>query len=69
PPQKPAEVIKKLKKLDFEVDHATGSHQVLYKEGHPRPVVVPFHSRDLKKGTLAGILKQADVSREDYLSL
>jgi len=69
PPQKPRELLKKLKKLGFEVDHTTGSHKVLYKEGHSRPVVVPFHNKDLKKGTLRGILKQAKVSREEYLSL
>ena len=41
-----------LRRAGFAVDHHTGSHAVLYKPGHPNPVTVPMHTRDLKLGTL-----------------
>lgn len=69
PPQKPKELIKKLAKVGFFVDHVTGSHKILYKEGHPRPVVVPSHNKDLKKGTLLSILEQAELSKDEFLKL
>jgi len=35
----------------------------------PGQVVVPFHRRDLKRGTLLSILKQAGLSRQQFLEL
>jgi hypothetical protein len=32
-------------------------------------VVVPYHKKDLPKGTLLEILKQAGISREEVLAL
>jgi len=32
-------------------------------------VVVPFHNKDLKRGTLHVILKQADLTVEEFIEL
>ena len=69
PVVKPRVVIKKLKKRGFVVDHVSGSHFILYKEGSPFPVTVPMHNRDLKPGTISSILDQAGVTVEEFLRI
>lgn len=59
-----AEVIRALTRLGFEVVRQRGSHVIL-RSGQ-MGCVVPNH-RELKTGTLSGILKQAGVSVEDFL--
>jgi predicted RNA binding protein YcfA (HicA-like mRNA interferase family) len=62
------EAIKVLQKLGFEVVRQRGSHVVLKKQTPRGDVgcVVPFH-RELKIGTLKGILKQAKVAPEEFM--
>lgn len=68
PQVKSQEIIKVLRKLDFEVVRQTGSHIRLY---HPdgRRVSVPRHNRPLFIDTLHSILRQAKLSREEFLKL
>ncbi|HVA66823.1 MAG TPA: type II toxin-antitoxin system HicA family toxin [Elusimicrobiota bacterium] len=65
---KPKEFIRKLGKLGFRVDHQSGSHVILLKPGGPR-IVVPFHAREMKRGLLAALLKQAGVSPDEFRQL
>jgi predicted RNA binding protein YcfA (HicA-like mRNA interferase family) len=51
--------------MGFVVARRRGSHIVLRRG--TSGCVVPNH-RELKTGTLAGVLKQAGVSVEDFLS-
>ena len=69
PVLKPREAIAALKKAGFTVDHQTGSHIILHKPFHPLIVTVPYHSRDLKRGTLKAILTQAGLTTDDLLRL
>ena len=57
----PKKIIIILKKHGFLLDHATGSHFIFYHPVSRRRVTVPYHSKDLPKGTLRSILKQADI--------
>ena len=66
PVVKPKMVIRVLKRNGFLVDH-TGSHYVLMKE--KIRVVVPYHNRDLKPGTLASIIAQAGFTVEEFVGL
>jgi predicted RNA binding protein YcfA (HicA-like mRNA interferase family) len=59
-----AEVIKILSRMGFLVVRQSGSHIILRKGN--AGCVVPNH-KELKTGTLAGILRQAGVSVEDFL--
>ncbi len=59
---KPSKLITVLKRAGFYIDHTTGSHYIFYKNDKPNPVSVPYHNKDLKLGTLKGILKQAGIS-------
>lgn len=58
------EVINRLKKLGFIRVRQKGSHIVLRRGS--RGCVVPNH-KALKKETLAGVLRQAGVSIEEFL--
>ena len=59
-----AETIRTLERLGFVVVRQRGSHVVLRRAA--TGCVVPTH-RELKSGTLAGILKQAGVSVEQFI--
>jgi len=61
----PKKVIKILEKNGFLLDHSTGSHMVYYHPEKRRRVTVPFHRKDIPKGTLMSILKQAGIDREN----
>jgi predicted RNA binding protein YcfA (HicA-like mRNA interferase family) len=55
-------------RLGFEQVRQTGSHIVMKKETEDGEIgcVVPLH-RELKVGTLSGIIKQSQVSIEDFI--
>ncbi len=42
-------------------------HKIFKKDN--RRVTVPVHSRDLKKGTLYGIIEQAGLTVEEFIEL
>jgi predicted RNA binding protein YcfA (HicA-like mRNA interferase family) len=58
-------LIKILEKLGFQLDHKTGSHFIFYNSINKRRAVVPFHARDLPRGTVMSILKQAGLTKEE----
>ena len=58
------EVIRTLERLGFIVLRQKGSHIILRRG--PTGCVVPNH-REIKMGTLSGILKQAGVSVEEFI--
>ena len=60
-------IIAFLKERGFQLDHTTGSHYVFYHPETKRRVVVSYHAKDLPKGTLAAILKQAGFSKNETL--
>ena len=62
------ETIRALEGLGFVQVRQTGSHVVMKKATEDGEIgcVVPVH-RELKVGTLSGILKQAQVSVEEFI--
>ena len=62
------EAVRALQNLGFRLDRVEGSHHMMVKEGHPRAVPVPVHgSKTLPKGTLAGIIRMAGVTKEQFV--
>ncbi len=59
----PTEIIKVLEKNGFELQRTKGSHKIFYNPETKKRVVVPFHKRDLPKGTIMEIFKQAGIDR------
>ena len=69
PVVKPKVVIRKFKKIGFVIDHVTGSHYILYKEGRLNLVTVPLHNKDLKPGTIHNILEQSGLTVSQFLKI
>lgn len=55
-----------LLRLGFEHLRTSGSHAIVRRGA--RGCVVPLH-RELKQGTLAGILRQAGVEANDFIAM
>jgi len=63
------QVIIALEKLDFVVQRQKGSH-VRLKDKNGRVVTVPNHTnKTLGKGLLLKILKDAELSKEEFIDL
>lgn len=63
----PKHLIEKLKTLGFMKDHTTGSHVIFYHPKTGNRAVVPYHLKDIPKGTLLSLLREAGISRGDLL--
>lgn len=62
----PKVVIQKLKKLGFVEDRQSGSHRILYNPETKTRAVIPFHLKELPKGTFSAILKESKVTKEEF---
>ena len=69
PSLKPREVIRILEKAGWYVKRQTGSHVIMVNERLKKALPIPFHTRDLKTGTLHGIIKRSGMSKEEFLKL
>ena len=68
-PLRPEEVLRALERLGFKRIRQSGSHVVLR---HPdgRWVTVPVHKgKDVAKGTLRKIIRDAGVTVEEFMNL
>lgn len=67
PAVKPRRVIQFLEKNGFVLDHTSGSHFIFYNPVSRRRAVLAQHSRDLPKGTLMSLLREAGFTREELI--
>ena len=65
----PKKIITILESRGFALDRVKGSHHIYYHPETKRRVVVPLHKKDLPKGTLFEILKQAGISKDELRDL
>ena len=64
------QLIKVLKKDGFVLERTQGSHQIFYHPKKTTIVSVPVHKgKDLGRGITLAILKDAKISREEFLKL
>jgi predicted RNA binding protein YcfA (HicA-like mRNA interferase family) len=68
PAVKPRQVIRFLEQQGFVLDRTTGSHFIYYHPVSRRRGVVPKHNRDMPKGTLMSLLREAGFSREEIIA-
>ncbi len=61
-----AEAVRALERLGFTVARQRGSHIVMRRDS--AGCVVPNH-REIKTGTLAGVLRQAGVTVEEFVAV
>jgi len=67
PAVKPRQISRFLESRGFVLDHASGSHFIYYHPVSRRRAVVPQHNRDLPKGTLISLLREAGFTREELI--
>jgi predicted RNA binding protein YcfA (HicA-like mRNA interferase family) len=65
--RQPRQVIRFLEQNGFVLDHTSGSHFIFYHQSTRRRAVVPSHNRDLPKGTLMSLLREAGFTREELI--
>ncbi len=63
----PKELIKKLQKIGFIQDHSSGSHVIMYNPKTNKRAVVALHLKNIPKGTLNSLLKEAGITREEII--
>ncbi len=62
------EISRRLRAFGFSFyRQAAGSHEIWFNNNSKRFTTIPNHSGDMPEGTLRAILKQADISIEDFL--
>ncbi|MBN2197772.1 type II toxin-antitoxin system HicA family toxin [Candidatus Wolfebacteria bacterium] len=69
PSLKPQRVVKILKKSGFEEVRQSGSHLILVNITTKKIISVPIHVKDIKKGLLLSIIKQTDLTVEEFKKL
>lgn len=62
-------LLKVLEKSGFQIDHTTGSHFIFYNKITKARVTVPRHRKELPKGTIMSILREAEISKGELLRL
>ena len=67
PSVRPRVIIKFLKLNGFVLDRVSGSHFIFYHPVKRRRAVVPQHNRDLPKGTMLSLLREAGFTRDEVV--
>ena len=65
PAVKPRELIRFLEQNGFVLDHVSGSHHIFYNPVTKRRAVVARHNREIPKGTLISMPREAGFTREE----
>jgi predicted RNA binding protein YcfA (HicA-like mRNA interferase family) len=60
--------VRVLLRIGFVEDHQTGGHIIVRRENPTTTISVPNH-RELKKGTLRAIIRQAGLTVEEFVEL
>jgi predicted RNA binding protein YcfA (HicA-like mRNA interferase family) len=65
---KAREVVRALERAGFYIQHQTGSHaRLFHKSRSDLRVTVPIHSKDIPVGLIKRILKQAQLTEEEFI--
>jgi predicted RNA binding protein YcfA (HicA-like mRNA interferase family) len=67
-PYKAREVLARLQRAGFVIKRQSGSHIVL-RHADGRQTYVAMHTKDVPTGTFRSILKQAQLSEEEFQKL
>jgi predicted RNA binding protein YcfA (HicA-like mRNA interferase family) len=70
PALRPKDIFRILHRAGFYLHHTTGSHYVLKHPVKPGlRVTLPWHNKDLKRGTLESIIEQAGYTIDEFAEL
>jgi len=63
------DAVQAFERIGYGVDHQTGSHIILRHQDPPhRRLTIPNH-RELAKGTLRALIRQAGISIDEFVAL
>ncbi len=62
------DLLRALQQAGFQLDRQKGSHMILFRADPPTTLSVPDH-RELDRGTLRALLRQAGVTPEELTRL
>lgn len=65
----PKKVIKAFERAGFVAVRQSGSHVILVNEKTDKQIVIPFHSKDIKKGLLTAQIKRAGLTIQEFKNL
>ena len=69
-PERPQVVVRKLRQLGYEGPFGGGKHVFMRHPTTRKKISIPWHQgRDIPVGTLRAILRQVEVSPEEWLEL
>ena len=63
----PKKVIKAFENMGYKVVRHHGSHTIMARALSAHQPTIPFHSRDLPKGTLRAIIRQSGLTVEEFI--
>lgn len=66
---KPKQLVKVLEKKGCIEKRQTGSHRIFYCPNKQKIIPAPIHNKDLKRGLLYSIIKELDLSIEEFVKL
>lgn len=69
PAVKPDDLARVARRLGFVFDRQKGSHAIYYRASDKRPAVIPMHNRDLKPGTLHGLIDDLGIGRDEFIAM
>ena len=63
-------IVKKLESTGFEFfREAKGSHEIWFNSSKNKYTTIPKHRGDMPEGTLRNIIKQADLTVDEFIGL
>ncbi len=70
PALKPRAILRALTKAGFFTHRVSGSHYILkHLDDSALRVTLPWHGKDIKRGTLTSIIDQAGLTTDEFLDL
>ena len=65
----PRQMVRALQRAGFVIDRQTGSHLILRSPQTRRKVTVPQHNRDMRRGLMLALIRQAGLTSEEFAEL
>ncbi|MDP2632184.1 MAG: type II toxin-antitoxin system HicA family toxin [Candidatus Curtissbacteria bacterium] len=69
PKIRPRDLIRIFEKQGYTIDRQKGSHVILYHSSSRKRLTIPLHTKDLPDGTLLAIIKQAGLTKDEFLKI
>lgn len=60
------QIARALERAGFILDRTSGSHRIYYNPVTGKKAIVPIHTKDMPKGTLCKLLKEAGIDRDKF---